>query len=88
MVAAGENVRIILHTGGTCGKRLIQTEVDTFDGDSYTTLTYRIVQNFEESYRCQQNFDVEWDIPKSDFAKLRGERKFYILRYDDVLLHS
>ena len=70
------------------GRRLIKVDVQSFSGDSYTTLAYQIVQNLGESYRHMENFDVTWTIPKANFAKLRSERKFYILRLDEVLLTS
>lgn len=88
ILPVGDNIQIIFHTGGTAGKRLIKTEVESFSDYSFVTLTYQIVQNFEESYKHMEPIPVTWTIPKSQYEKLRQDRKFYILRKDDIFLDT
>lgn len=70
------------------GKRLIQTQVQAFADYSFVTLTYQVIQNFEESYKHMEAFNVQWVIPKDEYEKLRKERKFYILRLDSAILRG
>ena len=86
VITTEKDVRIVFHTGGTTGRRLIQARVHSYAGDSFTTLAYQIIQNSEESQRSLSRFDVTWHIPRDQFEKLRSERKFYILRCDEVFL--
>jgi len=88
VVDAGNDVRIVLHTGGTAGTRLIQVSVQAFDGDSYATFIYQVVQNMAESYKTTENYDVTWTMPKWQFDSFRSKRKLYVLRRDDVMLEG
>ena len=80
------SVKLILHTGGIAGNRLIQARVESYADQVFTTLSYQIIQNIAECYRHTEKFDVVWTLSKQEFDKLRTERKFYILRRDDVML--
>ncbi len=88
VIGAGDDVRIVLHTAGTMGRRLIQVGVEAFGDDSYATLTYQVIQNFAESYKSMEPYDVTWTMPKGEFDRLRSKRKFYVLRRDDAILKA
>lgn len=84
----GDTVQISFQTGGMAGKRLIKTQVQAFSDNAFATLTYQVVQNFAESYKHMEGFEVTWRLPKDEYEKLRQERKFYLLRLDEVILTS
>lgn len=82
-----DEVEIILHSGGTAGRKFIQTKIQGLHDDRwFATLTYQVVQDMSEAYSMHEDFDVTWKINKSEYDKLRAERKLYILRKDDALL--
>ena len=88
VIQDNDTILIEFHTGGIAGHRIVQTEIQSFSNYPFVTLTYQIVQNITKSFRHPENFFVSWRIPKAEYTKLRNERRFYILRKDDVLLSS
>jgi hypothetical protein len=86
VITVEDKVKIVLQTGGQAGRRLIQTGFEAFSNRPFATLTYQVLQNSAESYRNMELVHVTWTIPKAEFDKLRAERKFYILRHDDISL--
>lgn len=84
----GMNTVITLQTSGQAGRRIIQTSMSAYTDQTFATLTYQVVLNFDESYRSMQRFPVAWHIPTEEYKKIRTTRKIYILERDPITLGS
>lgn len=80
----GDEVEIVLPSGGSACVRFIHAWVSSHSDVSYVILEYQVVKTPVNSMRHMEKFNVAWHLEKIEFDELRAKKPFYILRRDDA----